>query len=99
MKSLVIIPTYNERENIDELLDGVLQLLEGVVISSLIVVEKAEAVVSVPVIGTQRNRLFVCGFCIRDAPRPDLTRWEEISHTIQHPDGEVELCVIDRANL
>ena len=30
-------------------------------------------------------------FGIADAPEPDLTRWQDISHTIANPDGEVTI--------
>ena len=35
-------------------------------------------------------------FSIHDAPSPDLSRWEEISHTIEHPDGEVTVAVVGK---
>ncbi len=35
-------------------------------------------------------------FAIRDAPAPDLARWEEISHRIEHPDGEVTVAVVGK---
>ena len=31
-----------------------------------------------------------------DAPAPDLTRWEGISHTIANPDGEVTIGVVGK---
>ncbi|MBU1377991.1 MAG: CTP synthase [Alphaproteobacteria bacterium] len=30
------------------------------------------------------------------APKPDLTRWEEISHTLSHPDGEVNIAIVGK---
>ncbi|HEX7944859.1 MAG TPA: CTP synthase [Phenylobacterium sp.] len=30
------------------------------------------------------------------APPPDLTRWEEISHTLSHPDGEVNIAIVGK---
>jgi CTP synthase len=30
------------------------------------------------------------------APAPDLTRWEEISHTLSHPDGEVNIAIVGK---
>src|SRR5471032_2339053 len=30
------------------------------------------------------------------APAPDLTRWESISHTLSHPDGEVNIAIVGK---
>jgi CTP synthase len=30
------------------------------------------------------------------APAPDLKRWEEISHTLSHPDGEVNIAIVGK---
>ncbi|MFN9849860.1 MAG: CTP synthase [Alphaproteobacteria bacterium] len=30
------------------------------------------------------------------APKPDLTRWEQISHTLSHPDGEVNIAIVGK---
>ncbi|MGA0607137.1 CTP synthase [Phenylobacterium sp. VNQ135] len=30
------------------------------------------------------------------APKPDLSRWEGISHTLSHPDGEVNIAVVGK---
>jgi CTP synthase len=30
------------------------------------------------------------------APKPDLKRWEEISHTLSHPDGEVNIAIVGK---
>src|SRR5689334_8823447 len=30
------------------------------------------------------------------APAPDLRRWEEISHTLSHPDGEVNIAIVGK---
>ena len=35
-------------------------------------------------------------FGIGDAPAPDLTRWEEISERLFHPDGEVTIAVVGK---
>jgi CTP synthase len=35
-------------------------------------------------------------FGIRDAPPPDLTRWEEIADRLTHPDGEVTIAVVGK---
>jgi len=35
-------------------------------------------------------------FGMRDAPPPDLTRWEEISHRLSHPDGEVNIAIVGK---
>ena len=36
-------------------------------------------------------------FGLRDtAPKPDLSRWEQISHTLSHPDGEVNIAIIGK---
>jgi CTP synthase len=35
-------------------------------------------------------------FAIHDAPAPDLSRWAEISRTIEHPDGEVTVAVVGK---
>jgi len=35
-------------------------------------------------------------FGIEDAPAADLTRWEEISHTLHNPDGEVTVAVVGK---
>ena len=31
-----------------------------------------------------------------EAPAPDLRRWEEISHTLSHPDGEVNIAIVGK---
>lgn len=35
-------------------------------------------------------------FGLKDAARPDLTRWETISNTVQNPDGEVKIAVVGK---
>ncbi|WP_374470558.1 CTP synthase [Phenylobacterium sp.] len=36
-------------------------------------------------------------FGIRDtAPAPDLSRWQQISHTLSHPDGEVNIAIVGK---
>ena len=35
-------------------------------------------------------------FGIRDAPQPDLSRWEEIDRRVKHPDGEVTIAVVGK---
>ncbi len=35
-------------------------------------------------------------FGIRDAPAPDLSRWEQISDRLAHPDGEVTIAVVGK---
>jgi len=30
------------------------------------------------------------------APKPDLTKWEQISHTLSHPDGEVNIAIVGK---
>jgi CTP synthase len=35
-------------------------------------------------------------FGIRDAPAPDLARWQEISSRLTHPDGEVTIAVVGK---
>ncbi|MFI4976555.1 MAG: CTP synthase [Caulobacterales bacterium] len=35
-------------------------------------------------------------FGLRDAPPPDLTRWEDISERLTHPDGEVTIAVVGK---
>ncbi|MFW5660974.1 MAG: CTP synthase [Oceanicaulis sp.] len=35
-------------------------------------------------------------FGIEDAPAPDLTVWETISHTVHNPDGEVTIAVVGK---
>ncbi len=35
-------------------------------------------------------------FGLTDAPRPDLTRWLEISQRLSHPDGEVTIAVVGK---
>ncbi|HXV01325.1 MAG TPA: CTP synthase [Caulobacteraceae bacterium] len=35
-------------------------------------------------------------FGLRDAPAPDLARWEEISERLIHPDGEVTIAVVGK---
>ena len=35
-------------------------------------------------------------FGIRDAPPPDLRRWQEISDRLTHPDGEVTIAVVGK---
>lgn len=35
-------------------------------------------------------------FGMHDAPAPDLTRWRNISHTLSHPDGEVNIAIVGK---
>src|ERR1700712_5411432 len=36
-------------------------------------------------------------FGLKDtAPKPDLARWEQISHTLSHPDGEVSIAIVGK---
>lgn len=35
-------------------------------------------------------------FGIRDAPEPDLTRWQEIDRRLSYPDGEVNIAVVGK---
>ncbi|HEY0647153.1 CTP synthase [Phenylobacterium sp.] len=35
-------------------------------------------------------------FGMRDAPAPDLSRWEDISHRLSHPDGEVNIAIVGK---
>jgi CTP synthase len=35
-------------------------------------------------------------FGVRDAPEPDLSRWQEISERLTHPDGEVTIAVVGK---
>ncbi|HEY5105270.1 MAG TPA: CTP synthase [Caulobacteraceae bacterium] len=35
-------------------------------------------------------------FAIRDAPAPDLRRWEEVSEALFHPDGEVTIAIVGK---
>jgi CTP synthase len=36
-------------------------------------------------------------FGLKDtAPAPDLSRWEQISHTLSHPDGEVNIAIVGK---
>src|SRR5712675_961573 len=36
-------------------------------------------------------------FGLKDtAPQPDLTRWKQISHTLSHPDGEVNIAIVGK---
>jgi CTP synthase len=36
-------------------------------------------------------------FGLRDtAPKPDLSRWEDISHRLSHPDGEVNIAIVGK---
>src|SRR6478752_922683 len=45
--------------------------------------------------GLDREVLDVFG--LRDtAPAPDLKRWEEIAHTLSHPDGEVNVAIVGK---
>jgi CTP synthase len=44
--------------------------------------------------GLDREVLDVFG--IQDAPAPHLDRWETISHTLSHPDGEVNIAVVGK---
>ncbi|RAK52963.1 CTP synthase [Phenylobacterium deserti] len=44
--------------------------------------------------GLDREVLDVFG--LHDAPAPDLTRWEQISHTLRNPDGEVNIAIVGK---
>ena len=33
------------------------------------------------------------------APKPDLSRWEDISHRLSHPDGEVNIAIVGKAQV
>ncbi|MBL8555758.1 MAG: CTP synthase [Phenylobacterium sp.] len=35
-------------------------------------------------------------FGMRDAPAPDLTKWQEIDHRLRHPDGEVNIAIVGK---
>jgi CTP synthase len=35
-------------------------------------------------------------FGLHDAPKPDLSRWQGISHTLRHPDGEVNIAIVGK---
>ncbi|MFN3522940.1 MAG: CTP synthase [Phenylobacterium sp.] len=35
-------------------------------------------------------------FGLDDAPAPDLSRWESISHTLSNPDGEVNIAIVGK---
>jgi CTP synthase len=35
-------------------------------------------------------------FGLHDAPAPDLGRWQGISHTLSHPDGEVNIAIVGK---
>ena len=35
-------------------------------------------------------------FGITGAPRPDLKRWEQISHTVANPEGEVQIAIVGK---
>jgi CTP synthase len=35
-------------------------------------------------------------FGMSDAPKPDLARWQDIVHTISHPDGEVTVAIVGK---
>lgn len=35
-------------------------------------------------------------FSIADAPRPDLSRWETISHAVETPEGEVTIAIVGK---
>jgi len=35
-------------------------------------------------------------FGLHDAPPPDLSRWQGISHTLSHPDGEVNIAIVGK---
>jgi len=42
------------------------------------------------------DREVLAHFGIKDAPEPDLTRWQEISRRRLHPDGEVTIAVVGK---
>jgi CTP synthase len=44
--------------------------------------------------GLDREVLDVFG--LHDAPAPDLSRWQGISHTLSHPDGEVNIAIVGK---
>ncbi|MBI1199098.1 MAG: CTP synthase [Phenylobacterium sp.] len=35
-------------------------------------------------------------FGLNDAPKPDLAKWEGISHRLSHPDGEVNIAIVGK---
>jgi CTP synthase len=35
-------------------------------------------------------------FGLTDAPKPDLSRWQGIAHTLSHPDGEVNIAIVGK---
>ena len=45
--------------------------------------------------GLDREVLDVFGLA-ETAPKPDLSRWEEISHRLSHPDGEVNIAIVGK---
>jgi CTP synthase len=44
--------------------------------------------------GLDREVLDVFG--LADAPKPDLSRWQGIAHTLSHPDGEVNIAIVGK---
>ena len=45
--------------------------------------------------GLDREVLDVFGLS-ESAPKPDLSRWEAITHTLSHPDGEVNIAIVGK---
>src|ERR1700761_942569 len=45
--------------------------------------------------GLDKEVLDVFGLA-ETAPKPDLSRWEAISHTLSHPDGEVNIAIVGK---
>jgi CTP synthase (EC 6.3.4.2) len=42
------------------------------------------------------DRQVLAAFGIENAPAPDLSRWEAISHAIANPEGEVTIAVVGK---
>jgi CTP synthase len=42
------------------------------------------------------DREVLAAFGITGAPKPDLARWEAISHAIEHPEGEVTIAIVGK---
>lgn len=42
------------------------------------------------------DREVLAAFGITDAPEPDLTAWEEVSHRLHNPEGEVNIAIVGK---
>ncbi len=66
--------------------------------TSVIEARDADSIYAVPALyhGEGLDREVLSAFGIEPAPKPDLTRWDEITHSLRHSEGEVTIAVVGK---